>query len=260
MTMKHIFLIVATTIAAVAWLSCNSDSPTSTTPPNQIPDLSQTPRENREAEMAASVLSGQVMAPQYLYERVLGDLQKIREEFGDSLPVRNIGFWPHWIASGITARIDSVTLADSTSGARRILDSLNAVYRCLSATKPYTWWEFEFQGVLNPFALIEIYSNVPGMKVICPAINGPGDWSLFGLSSSKRGEIDYFFRYGFGDCPAGCIYSEIFYFSTTHREVTYHGFYPHDVQHPEAKPEWFEEAQQALKVVMYPDCWSADST
>ena len=209
--------------------------------------------------MAAAFLSGQVVAPQNLYERVLGDLQKIREEYGDSLPVRNIGFRPHWIASAISARIDSVTLADSTSGARRMLDSLNALYRCISATKPYTWWEFEFQGVLNPLALTKIYSDVPGMEVICPSINGLGDWSLFGLSSPKRGEIHYFFRYGFGDCPAGCIYSRVYYFCTTYRNVTYHGFYPHNIQHPEATPEWFEAAQDALKTVMYPDCWSADS-
>lgn len=253
---RALFGIAVCTIAAT-WLSCSSDSPTS--PSNQQPDLSQTPRENREAEMAAAVLSGQVVAPQYLYERVLSDLEKIRDEFGDSLPVRNIGYWPHWIPSAIAARIDSAMLADSTSGARRILDSLNALYRCISITKPYTWWYLEFQGVLNPFALTRIYSSVPGMKSICPMINGPGDWPLFGLSFSERGGIQYFFRHGFGDCPSGCIYSVVYYFRTTNRDVKYHGYYPHDIQHPEAKPDWYDAAQGALKTVMYPDCW-ADST
>lgn len=211
--------------------------------------------------MAAAVLSGQVMAPQYLYERVLSDLEKIRDKFGDSLPVRNIGYWPHWIPSAIMARIDSATLADSTSGARSMLDSLNAVYRCTSGNQPSgTWWYLEFQGVLNPFALMKIYSQVPGMKVICPMTSGPGDWSLFGLSWSRREEIQYFFRHGFGDCPSGCINSVVYYFSTTSRDVRYHGFYPHDVQHPEAEPEWLGSAVQALKTVMYPDCWRADST
>ncbi len=258
--MKHVLLIVAVTVTAVVWLSCDSDSPTSTAPPNQIPDLSQTPRENREAEMAAAVLSGEVMAPQYLYERVLCDLQKIREEFGDSLPVRNIGFWPHWIASAISARIDSVTLADSTTGAQLILDSLNSVYRCISMVKYYSWWELKFQGVLNPFALTEIYSGVPGMEEICPAINGLGDWSFFSLSFSSRDQIRYFFRYGFGDCPSGCINSIVFYFSTTNRTITYHGYYPHDLHNPEARPDWYDAAFEAFKTVMYPDCWSADST
>lgn len=244
----------------VLGLACSSDSPTQPgNPPSyQPPDLSKTPRENREAEIAAMVLSHELVAPQWLYERIRKDLEQIRATFGDSLPVRIVAFSPYWKPSSISARIDQAVLADTASGARSLIDSLNAAYRCTSESNYWlNWYNFRFEGVLNSHRLVDVYAKVPSMEVVCPEGPGPGDHSEIYLWQS-RNAIQYFFRYAFGDCPSGCIYSVMFYFKTTDRELKYLGYYPHDLHNPEEpKPAWFDTLLTARDLVRNFDCWEA---
>lgn len=262
--MKRVLSIATLTVAAVVWLSCNSDSPTSTTAPNQIPDLSQTPREDYEAEVAAMVVSHELVAPQWLYERISFDLKSIRDTFGDSLPVREITFVPWCYPSLITAKVDTLLFKDSATRGIQIFDSLSQLYRLRDSGSHIVssvWLDLWFQGVLNPCRLVELYSQVPGFKTI---FRNPHPGSLPEIQILVRGNmLLYFFHSGSGDCPSGCIYSRYYYFQTIqapHRyRISYIGSYAPVLNHPELAPAWFDTALIARDSTNYLCSWSADS-
>ncbi len=265
MTPKRFLSVIAVMLAAVMWLSCTSDSPTSTAPLNQIPDLSQTPREDYEAEVAAMVVSHELIAPQWLYERISFDLESIRDVFGDSLPVREITFVPLCYPSLITAKVDTLLLKDSLTRGIQIFDSLSQLYRLRDSSSHIVtsvWLDLWFQGVLNPCHLVELYSQVPGFKTIFP---NPHLGSLPEIQILLRGNtLLYCFHSGSGDCPSGCIHSRYYYFQTTqapHRyKISYIGSYAPVLNHPELAPAWFDTALIARDSTNYLCSWSAGST
>ena len=76
-SLRHNWSILLPILVALV-IGC-SDSPTS--PTQQGYDLSLTPMADAEAETAAYFLSGGVMAPLWLYNKVRAELEMIRSEF-----------------------------------------------------------------------------------------------------------------------------------------------------------------------------------
>lgn len=247
-------------------IACSSDSPTQPdNPPSyQPPDLSKTPRENSEAEIAAMVLSHEIVAPQWLYERIASDFDSIRARFGDSLPVRSVHFNPIWMPSSLGAKIIASELDDSATGGRKMFDSLNQAYR-MTAVDTFTfdsgWINLSFEGILNSVCLVDIYSKVRGIKVLYPNIHIGDNPEIYIYPVGDT--FLYFFCDAWGDCPAGCIQSKFYYFRTwrdrpRHR-VDYIGSYQPDWDHPELAPSWFDTALLARDTIRYLKGWRADS-
>lgn len=107
----------------VAMVICCSDSPIG--PTQKGFDLSLTPMEDGEAEAIAYFLSGDLVAPMWLYSKVNSELEVIRREWSDSLPQVNITYFPCLYPSYLFAGFDSTTMDSIRAGTYHAWDSLN---------------------------------------------------------------------------------------------------------------------------------------
>jgi hypothetical protein len=226
--------------------ACNEDPAVEhTSSPDTIgrPDLL---RANREADEAALWLSGELMAPQALYETILDDLAVIRAEYGVARPDVNIEFQPWWITSRIgvyvTPELRSLVLAHQPNP----LDSLNTQYRAASMgnfTLSNSRWRtiVLFTGRQHPERLAEIYAATPGVTGAFPD-SFLGDWSNV-YPSKINGGMSYLFRHGYGDCAAGCEVSDFSYFRRVGATVEFVGSFRWGV---DPYPAWWNEARASF--------------
>jgi hypothetical protein len=132
----------------------------------QCSDPSNTPREDEEAEEASIWLSGGMVAPPELYDRLVQDLQLIRTTFGDSIPeLADIRFTPYLRSNVIMLQLMSEAAVRLKNGEFHDLDSLNAHFkvseiRVESATSTFT---FFFDGRYDTIQLSKIYSDAPSV-------------------------------------------------------------------------------------------------
>ena len=209
-----------------------------------LPPVEFTPKENEEAELAALCLSGELVAPDSLYNQILNDLAAIRATFGESLEVViRVKFKPPWIAGCLIVGFDSITAQQIANGEYHAWDELNQQYQ---VTKIDTHLiDFikvvilHFKGRLHPLRLAEIYRGLPGVMYTEP--NGLiGDGPNIHLNQTGNG-ITYLFRDAWGDCPSGCIYSEYWYFIFEGGQPVFVGHWA--PRNDPNKPEWREEAR-----------------
>jgi hypothetical protein len=230
-------------LAALAVLASCGDNPTNLPPPGDSPDT-VTPRENREAEEAALWLSGDLMAPQDLYETIRDDLAAIRNAYLDSIPDTDIHFFAPWAVTELIVLPDDATWDKIRNGEPNAIDSLNAVFRATdldSMRIGRLWGLITFEGRLHPQRLAEIYAGQPG--VILAEANGYCcDWD--NVYPWKQGNtMTYLFRSGYGDCPSGCIFSNFWYFRRVNGHTEYMGTYSTENDHE--APDWWAEAKVA---------------
>jgi len=203
-----------------------------------------TPRENEEAELIALCLSGQLVAPDDLYERVLADLTSIRGIFGDSLPsITQITFWPHWVPGCLLMGFDDSIVVKIRQGEYHAWDELNEQYGIESIDTSMIFVmgfvRLNFTGRLHPRRLQELYAVLPGIWSVSP--NGIiGDGSNVYARETTSG-MTYLFRNGWGDCPSGCIENEFWYFSCEGPQSEFVGYWPAYEGVP--PPDWWEEAR-----------------
>ncbi len=206
---------------------------------------SETPRENREAEEAALWLSGELYAPQALYENIRDDLAEIRGEYLDSIPKTAIGFFPPWVVTQLIVLPDDATWDRIRNGEPNAIDSLNVVFRATkldSSRTSFLWALITFEGRLHPWRLSEIYGAQDGVIVAEP--NGYCcDWGNV-YPWEHDGNMTYLFRDGYGDCPSGCIYSDFWYFRRVDGVTEYVGTY--STENDPAPPDWWDEAKTAF--------------
>ena len=209
------------------------------------PDFSSTPMENEEAELAALHLSGKLIAPLPLYEQIKEELELIRETWSDSIVHVNLTFDPYLRESNIKTYVSQATYDSMNAGLYHHWDSLNDHYRIdtialgRSIYSSYRWANLYFEGRLNPLLLVDIYAGLPGFISLTSVASWPiGDRPILLLLQEEQ-TIKYFFRYAYGDCPSGCIHSEIYYFTVEQNSALYHGSYfsyPAD----SIRPTWFD--------------------
>jgi hypothetical protein len=204
----------------------------------------RTPKADEEAELIALCLSGELVAPAYLYQRVLDDLKAIRTEFDDAFEaVHEIGFSPPWVPGNLMLGFDEAAFELFRDGQYHAWDDLNQPYQVTDMdTVPLTSGGvvlLVFRGRLHPCRLAELYENLPGVWAVSPNYI-IGDWSNVYASQTLSG-MSYLFRRGWGDCPSGCIYSEFWYFRV---DDNWPMFVGHWVPHQEPNvPAWWEEAK-----------------
>jgi hypothetical protein len=239
-------IVIAT---AVLCAGCTEDTPTSA-PAQDLPPnpLDQTPRENYEAEFVALSLSGELVAPQALYEEVRDGLAHLRSQYSDSIP-DGVGFRAIcWLPGEITGSLTEEASVEIRNGSYTEMDSLNAMLRLarmdttsFSFSREQVYFHLFFEGRLHADRLREIYDLLPSVEY-----TSHGYLCLDQSQYYPRlidGGVSYLFRRGFGDCPSGCIYSEFWYFKVIDLNVEYVGHW--DPQ-SEPEPSWWNEAKMAF--------------
>jgi hypothetical protein len=204
----------------------------------------RTPKADQEAELIALCLSGEMIAPQDLYDQVRRDLATIRASFGDNYEsVAEIEFRTPWLPGCLVMAFDDTTERQVLSGEYHAWDLLNKKLELVTVDtlflRRYGFSLLYFEGRLHPYRLSELYGVLPGVRYAFPN-HIAGDWPNIYARRDFCG-MSYLFRKAWGDCPAGCIYSEYWYFRV---DDNWPMFVGHWVSHEDSHiPEWWEEAK-----------------
>lgn len=192
-----------------------------------------------EADHLAMLLSGELRAPNSLKARVWSDLDLIRSRFGDSHPgTLAVAFVVPWNFGDLLLRPDSSTLASILAGNYTGWDSLNAEFQLQSYSTLYGLLWMRFGSTANVTVMCELYQQLPGMLYAYPD-HWVGDWpSIWPQMAGDT--IKYVFRYGWGDCLAGCAYSQYWFFKAVPGAAWPVGF--RDEAGGDPAPAWWPEA------------------
>ncbi len=183
-----------------------------------------TAKDTAEAELMALYLSGELHPPGRLTNPILHDLASIRSTYADSLdsvfttesgPKTVVGvrirFKPPWAADHIGIGFDDSTLQEVATGQYRAWDELNREFRMVEARRVISrWYTLRFDGRYHPRRLSERYAELPGVTSAY-ADYWAGDFSTI-YPLERNGSMTYAFRWGGGDCPAGCTEQAYWYF------------------------------------------------
>ena len=247
MRIRTFLLIVGAALA----ISC-SDHGTNTKsndPLKWLKDqLSQTPRNNAEAEWAALWLSDALVAPESLYVQIRDDLAQLRQMYRDSIhELREIEFVPHIYPTTIDLLLTDSAFAAVRAGHYHGWDSLNQLYG-LDTIEISDYADFShtvclsFEKRLNADSLPEYYSLLPGVLATGSDEFG-GDWSNI-YPWRVGNQMTYLVREGSMDCPAGCIEERFWYFRTNDIGIEFVGtFYRDWIHELPDPPTWWEEAK-----------------
>ncbi|MGB7062909.1 MAG: hypothetical protein WBF13_11230 [Candidatus Zixiibacteriota bacterium] len=205
------------------------------------PPIDITPKENQEAELIALCLSGELIAPDSLYDDVLDDLTAIRAEFGDTIQALNaIEFWPPWRVSYLLMAFDESAAQLIADGEYHAWEELNEYYHVTEIKIGGSGLvSLVFDGRLNPCCLAEEYEALPGVIYVEPNF-GDGDGPNVYAREATDG-LTYLFRNAWGDCPSGCTSNEYWYFIFEENEPVLVGYWRQHQGDPQ--PEWWEEAR-----------------
>jgi ligand-binding sensor domain-containing protein len=196
----------------------------------------------------ALLISGKASAPRELYDRVHTDLAFIRQRWGDSLPiVRNLVFSPPFRAGRIEMSADDDVYIAMQQGRYTAWDSLNELYG-LTGLSFGEWLNMVFLHFgtrVNPRVLTSAYQGLPGIRWVYPGWGEVGDRPrLYGYLQTSG--PSYLFRDGWGDCPAGCIYSHYWYFQSVGDTVAYLGEFLPSWDSVVPVPGWWTEARKCI--------------
>lgn len=241
--------------AVLVSLCACSDNPC--TPPVEEADpladfkalLAQTPRPDREAEEMALWISGDLVAPESLYTRLRDGLADLRYSYVPRVPELGlIRFISPYQTSSLTLKFDSTAAQRFLNDSYDDWDSLNSLLPLdtvlIVFNGDFLYWRWVvllFEGRLNPEKLTEMYSELPGVELSDPSGYAGDRSNLYPWIVADR--LTFLLCYGWGDCPAGCIYSRFWYFKETANGFELVGEFTHREQEP---PEWWPEASESF--------------
>ena len=215
-------------------------------PEETVNPLDLTPRENEEAEWAALYLSGEIVAPDSLYNHVLSGIYYLLERYSDSIPEAKIRFYYPTFKSDLDLAFTDSAKAKIRSGEYHAWDSLNTFYRVTEVDTVSLMNMFiatlRFAGRLNPSLLCEKYSNLPGIWNVSPSFSQVGDGPKK-YAKMKDGQLSFLIRNAWDDCQAGCMSSHYFYFRQSKAGMDYVGDWNPRIT--EDSPTWWDEAYLA---------------
>ncbi len=228
----------------------------------KAPDFSLTPMENEEAEQAALHLSGQLIAPVALYERIKSELGIIRSNWSDSIEFVNIKFESNWEPSKLYIGITREAYDSMLALNYHYWDSLNDYFRVSQIDLHLHYFSFSltltFEGRLNSLLLGPAYAGLPGFRYIYTTAR-IGDRPELWLYMNDD-EIKCFFRNAYFDCESGCASSDIYYFTVKNDSAFFHGSVLSDGSSGETPPPWLDTALTARREYLTWYQWTADST
>jgi hypothetical protein len=98
------------------------------------------------------------------------------------------------------------------------------------------WVRCRFAGRWHPERLAEAYGAVPSVDYAEP--NGQWNNRCNVYPYKRETGFTFLVRYGWGDCPAGCIHNRFSYFRVIDGQIVWIGSW---VRFDDPKPEWWEE-------------------
>lgn len=199
-------------------------------------------RENAEAELAALWLSGELQAPEELYQSIKDDLSEIRAMYADSLAQLEIEFAPPWAPSQVLVGLTESGVQKLRSGDFPEFEELNSLFHLAELDTKLNWAApvavLTFEGRQHPARIAAPYAFLNDVSYAEP--NGfSGDWSNVYPWRLSDG-MSYLWREAWGDCPAGCINSRFWYFRVTGSGIEYVGTYRLG---DDPEPPWWLEAK-----------------
>lgn len=212
-------------------------------------DTELTPEGDEEAELIALCLSGELSAPDDLYNRVLRDLAVIRVRFGDEYEsIQSIRFRPPWVVGCIIMSFNDSTADEVANGEYHAWDELNQKYQVTeidTSSIRYKWIVLYFKDKLHPRRLSELYGALPGVRYAEPN-------HIFGDSPNvyprqTRLGITYLFRNAWGDLPSGALCNEYWYFTVYEWiQAIFIGHW--DPYRDPKEPGWWDEARKNIEL------------
>lgn len=192
-----------------------------------------------ESDRLAMLLSGQLRAPDSLKARVRSDLDLIRRRYGDSHPgTASVVFCVPWRLGSMLLAPDSSTLEAILVDSYTAWDSLNSEFNFDTYVRLGSWLWMFFNTTANVRAMTALYQQLPGIQRAYVDHWG-GDWPT--LWPQIAGDtIKYVFRMAWGDCPAGCAFSQYWFFKTVPGWAWPVGFWDEAGGAP--APSWWPEA------------------
>lgn len=210
-------------------------------------DIELTPEDYEEATLIALALSGELVAPDSLYNQVLEELAGIRSTYGGSIgPIQHIRFIPPWAPGRLYIDFDSASAQMVADGEYHAWDQLNQQYQVTEIDTfsiRYGYVMLHFNEKYHPLRLTEKYEVLPGVRYAGPDRPG-GDFSNVYPRLTSNG-ITYLFRKGWGDCPCGCLANLYWYFDTEWHRPVLIGHW--DPQNNPKEPYWWNEAEQNIR-------------
>jgi hypothetical protein len=235
--MRRVYALILVLAAIVLWSSGCSDEVVR-------PKLPQGTSE--EAMVMALYLSGELRPPYELTLTVERDLEQIRSGFAAEYPaVDTLFFRPQWLPSRISVRFDEVTAQKVIDGDYQGWDTLNRRLRVtdIELDHPYAGGVTAvllFQELLNTQRLQKMYERLPGVVHTGFFI---GNWNPYPNVFPRITEtgMSYLFLDAWGDCVAGCIHLEYWYFVSDGDAPVFVGTWNRYGGSPE--PDWWPEAK-----------------
>ncbi len=202
------------------------------------------PWEDQEAEDIACLISGAVSAPHDVYQRVVEDLCRIRQAWGDSIPsVLSIEGLAPFVEADVGMHVDSANYQKMQSGLHREFDSLNAQLhggRLSFSDGKYVRADIPVRA--NIWRVRESYERLHGVKSVWPTT---GRWDGPRLYAHlETNYIGYLFRDAWGDCPSGCYVSHYHYFQAQGDSILFRGSWLADGSGT-PEPEWWIVGRRA---------------
>ncbi|MFH2055672.1 MAG: hypothetical protein ABIJ61_06925, partial [bacterium] len=215
-------LMTGVLAAAILIANCNDDStgPESNTDPlaELKARLAQTPRLSREAEEMALWLSGELVAPEWLYLHCDSAVNRLRNQYDRGAPsgLNTTFFRMSPQPSDIWVFYDSASSAAINQGSYIVWDSLNALYRA-TVVRVYETDDsiksvvnLKSVGRLNSDSLASYYTDLPGVDFAENGGNYSNGPNLYPFI--HEGQMRFLLHEAWGDCPSGCLVNFLTYY------------------------------------------------
>jgi hypothetical protein len=179
-------------------------------------EIAATPRADTNLEKLARATSGGFTAETTLYNRLVRDIYAIR---GCYSAVANVHYFDAEDQQGLYLEIDHDTFTLIGSGEYRAWDCLNEWF-AIDPGKP-SWFSssnrgmvvLTTRGILDLSRIVDEYKKLPGVTAAGRDV-AAGDASTICVRD-RSGSFEYLFAQQAGDCPAGCIEHDSYWFRVT---------------------------------------------
>ena len=179
-------------------------------------DMELSPRENAEAETMALYLSRELVAPEYLYQRIKNGLATLREQYLESVPQVGMTHLPMHPPQSLIAGLTAEAIEKIRNGSFDEWNTLNNRFR-LSGVDTTSWKyggsfvRLDFSILLNCRIAGPMYEELENVWS-CQCNGYAGDYPNIYAWLDENDKLVLLVRDAWGDCPAGCIVSHFYYF------------------------------------------------
>jgi len=171
-----------------------------------------------DAEILALQVSGELLPPPLLYERISKELEVIHQFYPG---MERIHVFPPWAPGELIVGLTDDALEEFMNGEYHGLDSLNTLYGPVEMELIlFNYILLEFSLNYNPECLSPIYSAAEGVLSAQPN-HTIGDGDDINATIMDSSFSVYTFRRGWGDCPSGCMEEHLWKFYVTESTVTF---------------------------------------